>query len=634
MNRILPAFAAALLTLDAVAVPVSELGLKGDGNTDDTAALNAALERGVRELEFGKGEYLLGTVAVPSNTTLRFAKDASIKISVSGITEADGGEYPLFNIAGDDVLIEGLTVDGASSAFVRRGKGIVPALTSIIHAKKRENLRFSGIRSRNSEVRGKSMPSGIHLVQCSGIEGRDGEFSGISFCYMMIDCVNASIHGNRATDCNTITSFTRGSEGLRHYDNWSRNVVYQCVFRGGLPDPSRKAPSVPLGSSKIAIRDLDIENTSLSYYKDELAKIGASGVVLDDKNSNAEQWHTSLSGTYDIQIVNNYAEYGRTLAWGNRGRDVIFAGNVSRFMTDYAYGVEGCENVVYVNNISINSRSAGIMSMYWGDKLVLCGNMVLIRDEPYRPEFGWLADQSGYWGGFFRFHHGPGNADDYAAGSDYGSGTAIVSGNLFVNELTDRVRGVSLESGRDVTISGNKFVNGCIRKSGTGTVSVLSNEFVSYMPVEHQVVSVGGNEMFVSGNVMRYIGGGKRMQLKEMAADGTDAAENALDDEKLAEKLPAVYMKLPHRGGILKRLIVKGNTIAGWTDASMRLEFPALPPRTVKPDVLIRDNDVEGAIMTLGDPANFRLLEFGNADLRSFQVAHAVKGPVPTEVKR
>ena len=56
------------------------------------------------------------------------------------------------------------------------------------------------------------------------------------------------------------------SAGLRHYDNWSRQVTYQCVFRGGSPDPSRKAPRVPLGSSDKVIRGLDPKQEGYSSH--------------------------------------------------------------------------------------------------------------------------------------------------------------------------------------------------------------------------------------------------------------------------------------------------------------------------------------------------------------------------------
>ena len=297
------------------------------------------------------------------------------------------------------------------------------------------------------------------MHECRACGFTDGEIQhGIE----TVRCQNVSVHGNRAVQCNTITTFTR-SEGLRHYDNWSRQVTYQCVFRGGSPDPSRKAPQVPLGSSDKVIRGLDPKQEGYSSH---------------------------LAGTYDIQISNNHAEYGRTLAWGNKARQVIFESNVSRFMTDYSYGVEGCENVVFANNTSINARSVGIMTMYWGEKVLITGNIIIVRDEPYIQEFSSFPEQKAYWGGLLRFHHGPTSKEDTAAGSRYGAGKVIVSGNLLVNELHDQLRGIGIEGGRDVLISGNRIVNGWVRKGGEGDVSVIGNEFTSDLPVAPGVVAI------------------------------------------------------------------------------------------------------------------------------------------------
>jgi len=161
----------------------------------------------------------------------------------------------------------------------------------------------------------KGAASLIYLQQCRNVVLADSQMENIAHGILAMRCENVSVHGNRGIHCNTITTFTR-SEGLRHYDNWSRQVIYQCVFRGGSPDPSRKAPSVPLGSSAKVTRGLDPKAEGYSHH---------------------------LAGAYDIQISNNYAEYGRTLAWGNKAREAVFDGNVSRFMTDYSYGIEGCE---------------------------------------------------------------------------------------------------------------------------------------------------------------------------------------------------------------------------------------------------------------------------------------------------
>src|SRR5205814_5225969 len=112
-------------------------------------------------------------------------------------------------------------------------------------------------------------------------------------------------------------------------------------------------------------------------------------------------------------------------------------------------------------------------------------------------------------GGLLRFHHGPVTKEDADAGSRYGAGKVIVSGNLLVNELHDQLRGIGIEGGRDVMISGNKIVNGWVRKGGEGDVTIIGNEFTSDLPVAHGVVSIhtGTEQVIVKDNVMRFTGG-------------------------------------------------------------------------------------------------------------------------------
>src|SRR5690606_39960137 len=119
---------------------------------------------------------------------------------------------------------------------------------------------------------------------------------------------------------------------------------YQCVWRGGSPDPSRKHPKVPHGTANVVHRDVELEDPKFVPH---------------------------TRGIYDVMVQNNYAEYGTVLCWGNKARQVVVDGNTARCMFDYAYGSEGDENVIYSNNISINSCVAGIMSLYWGEKMLI-----------------------------------------------------------------------------------------------------------------------------------------------------------------------------------------------------------------------------------------------------------------------
>jgi len=587
----------------AAAVDVHAVGLKGDGETNDTAALRKAIAGGGQELYFPAGSYRLGSLEVPADTTLRFSPRARIVIEPTEIRILDdilpkSELRPWLILTGDGIVLEGLDTTGLFEAKLARGKKTLQAVNLLIYAKDVADLRFTGLRATYSVDYGrgnKLAPTVAFLQGCSDVALTDSHFENIMHGIETVGCRNVSVHGNRAVRCNTITTF-RNSEGLRHYDNWSRNVVYQCVFRGGSPDPSRKAPQVPLGSSATAIRGIDPQDPNYSPH---------------------------VAGAYDIQISRNYAEYGRTLAWGNKGRQVIFDGNVCRFTTDYAYGVEGCENVTFANNIAINCRSVGIMTMYWGDRVVITGNQVIVRDEPYVQEYSAFSSQNQYWGGLLRFHHGPTTKEDNEAGSRYGAGKVIVSGNLLVNELPDQVRGINIEGGRDVLISGNRIVNGMVRKNGAGSVSIIGNEFTSNMPVEHRMAAFGSGaeRVIIKDNVMRFAGGtSQALAAREVTVSNEDEAEPVKADEKLPIPAPAITCTGETKS--LTMMLVEGNIIQGWLGDAIQLNAPARETGPV--GFVVRGNSVEGAIRITGLPESYRSVTANNLNLKLFEPVQPV----------
>lgn len=594
-----------VVALILIAIPASaatsvlELGLKGDGQTDDTEALQKALSSGKLDLRFPAGNYLLGTIDLPDDTALHFATTARVVIATTKVREvadesAQDAARPLFLLKGSRIAIDGFNAQGVFEATGKDARNRARmAVNHIVYGEGVVDLKFTGWRVVYSKKLAKGAPTVIYMKQCKNIVLADSQLENILHGIEVVDCQNLSVHGNRAIQCNTITTFAR-SEYLRHYDNWSRQVTYQCVFRGGSPDPSRKAPRVPLGSADKAIRNIDPKT---------------------------EGYSTHLAGTYDVQISNNYAEYGRTLAWGNKGRDVIFEGNVCRFTTDYAYGVEGCENVTFANNIAINARSVGIMTMYWGEKVVITGNQCIVRDEPYIQEYSAFPEQKGYWGGLLRFHHGPTTKEDSAAGSRYGAGKVVVSGNLLVNELHDQVRSIGIEGGRDVLISGNKIVNGWVRKSGEGDVTILNNEFTSEMPLEHGMVSLGGaGQGIVKNNVMRFKAGSRKVaEERKVPATGQDEAEAAQTGEKLTTALPAIANGA---GKSMTMMLVEGNIIQGWTGDAIHLFAPKHEGDALR--LIVRGNSVEGTIRVTGLVESYRSVVTNNLNLRTLEPAQAV----------
>lgn len=622
----------------AQTVNVSERGLQADGATDQTDGLQRLLDQGEKDLYFPPGDYLLATVRLPADTHLRFAPDARVVLHTEKLLVRDGDQPPVFRLKGDGITLEGVEFTGDMP------RGRAPA---IITGSNLTDLTFRRLRMVDSVNRGRQAPTLIELDRCRAVLFENSYINNIQHGIVTRQCADVTVRGNRAINCNTLTTFRDGSQSLRHDSNWSRGVVYQCVFRGGAPDPSRKAPRVPLGSSTVVVRD-PLPDGDAAYYLEEMKKAGVTGPSEADAADGDFQQH--LAGTFDIEIVNNYAEYGRTLAWGNKGRQVIFDGNIARFMNDYCFGVEGAENVIFSNNIAINGRASCIMTMYWGEKLVISGNVLLVRDEPYVPEHAFVGtaargrpgdkpegeakfpSQSAFHGDFVTLHHGPGPRADREAGSRYGGGSAVITGNLMVNELHDKIRRVRIWNGRDVMVSGNKIINGVIFKNGAGTLTACDNEFLSDMPHPHNTIRVGGMNDFliIKDNVMQFGGGQTIVERREdFTHEGFDEAEATDQQDITTEDQPAIHVT-NHRQATM---IVQGNVIDGWPEG-IKLEVAEPADGDQPPLLILHRNSLNGTIGIVARDPWFTQDVQDNLDLHGFEPIEAKQVEPQPSVKK
>lgn len=222
------AAALSLVAIDAwAATSVLELGLKGDGQANETEPLQKALAAGKLELDFPPGTYLLGTVELPQDAQLQFSPKARIKVDPTKIQELNV-EVPhdtmraLLVLKGDRIVIDGLDAEGVLEMAVKDKRGREKlAVNHLVYGENVSDLALRRLRVVLSQKRPKTAPSVIYLQQCRAVVLADSQFENLAHGILASRCQNVSVHGNRAVHCNTLTTFT-DSEYLRHYDNWSR----------------------------------------------------------------------------------------------------------------------------------------------------------------------------------------------------------------------------------------------------------------------------------------------------------------------------------------------------------------------------------------------------------------------------
>jgi len=537
---------------------IRSFGATGDGKTDDTDAVQTALDKGVDSLSFPAGTYLLGTITVPANTTIRFAPRAALRINLDRIKDGT-----VIRLNGDNVTVDGVTFDfhGADGREITtKGK-----LSSLISAKQIGFVRITRLRAVRTHNGKRPVWShsgwqrdlnAVSLESCHDIEvDRCYVVNANNLVYTYL-CDNVSVHENRAEWCEQLTRFNWG-RGLRHYGNWSRNVVFQCCWWGG--DPNDVHDWVPDNTSNIVSRDLRPGDDGYSEH---------------------------TGGVYDVNVQNNYAEYGVTLAWGAKARNVVMDGNIARFMEDMAYDSEGDENVVISNNISVNSKVAGIGCYFWTDKVLITGNMLLVLDEG--------DDQ--YKGNFIRLHSGGKRGPDH-----FGAGKALISGNLFVSEVNGN-RMIQIEACRDVDISGNKFVNGWIETHQWLTsrrITILNNTFEHNLPGNYPSIRLLSKDLkgIIRGNIFR----------------------RTRNESEPAPEHAAIYIATGDRN---RRHVIEGNYMEGWTHAvSCKPEvWSGGPARYV-----IRNNSVSGAINLIGPQKGYKAHVADNIHVTTLEAIPATR---------
>ncbi|WP_269522291.1 hypothetical protein [Coraliomargarita parva] len=527
---------------------------KGGNLTD---SLQAALDDGVRDIHFPSGVYELGSLSLPENSVLNFSRGAVVKPEIDSLK---GGM--LLKVTGDRVEVQGLQIDFS----LEDGEIGTDVLKTLIYARNVSGLRIHDFRSLRSTADYKSKDQklvAVSLENCDNVKIEDCEVRNFYALVVAEFTRNLDVLNNRATHCEYITLARQGCEWVLHEGNWSSRVRFQCQWWGGDANDGHK--QVPRGTASTVHRGLRSSETG--YHKD-------------------------TAGSYDIQVLGNYAEYGMTLAWGSKGRSVIISDNIAYYMDDMAYDTEGTGTVVIANNISVNSKYYGIGCYFWGDSVVISGNLIMV--EPF--------GEAKYQGEFLRLHSP--NA------SGFGNRKILITGNQFVAR-EGSPRKVVIEACKDVNISGNKFVNGFINAiSKSEELTITGNEFVNDLPGNYAAIrtQAGSKRLFIKDNIMRRL-----YNEEDPVAD--NAALSGIAGNGLR---------------VVEGNIIEGWTYSAWTGQAGRYQGTLLFQNNSATGQLLRDSHVKPDRMRVS--GNLNLVDLSELSFRPATEAER-KAPVVAKKK-
>ncbi len=509
--------------IDVTKIKVSPCAFK-----DISLELQSRLDKGEKNITLPDGTFKISALTIPADVTLKGGTNTTLVLD-------SNLPAPVITLKGDNITLDSLS-------FKLHNSVLIQALTgkrmSMIKGEKINNIVMNKIKYVNSAeqynlIRGAvqaAKPGNkrmrvklwrwdlVELADCKGIEVMNCMFKNFCSGIKTTQCTRVSFHNNIGVNgLHNMMRFYNGSEYFKFYNNWFSHVKHPMVWDGG---------------------DCSPHNKNLKPGGPEAARKVYRNMKLGDKD-----YAQHMTGTYEVLCYGNYGEYGKTLAWGRKGRRVIVSGNSARYMYDMAFDAEGCEEVIFANNIAVNCKAAGIGAFYYNDSTSITGNVIVIEDIGHEI----------YKGQFVRMHSAHGVS----------SGKTIISGNLFVNHLKEP-RYVKLDYCKDVLIADNKFVNGGIltNRYGGGNATVTGNTFISLLPKQETLISVAKilKEFTFRNNTM--------INRNPKATPGEPAIKfDFTVTPKLEKERPGVDAAAAFRQ-------VDGNSIRGW---DVPVEFSSRP---------------------------------------------------------
>jgi polygalacturonase len=318
-NRLFLAFLAAILLLgqfgcgsSPLSVDVRSLGATGDGKTKDTLAFQAALDKccaaGGGSVYVPPGTYVIGSIVLPSNTTLSLEKDANLQGS------PDLNDYPVISVRWEGRWIPGhralISADGAHDIAVigpghiaadpKLAGRAMPRRPTLIEPINCTDIRLQGFSTHHSTM------WSIHPTYCQNVTARNltirssgGNGDGID----VDSCRNVRIEScdiDTGDDCIALKS-GRGLEGYHIARPTEDVLISHCTLGDSI------FACIGIGSEDSGgIRNIRIEHCTFTHANTDAIYIKSRvGRGADMENISGDDLDVTAKGFLRINLLNS-----------------------------------------------------------------------------------------------------------------------------------------------------------------------------------------------------------------------------------------------------------------------------------------------------------------------------------------
>lgn len=367
-------------------ISVTEYGAKGDGKTDDTSAVQAAVNGAAGQtVIFPSGTYLVAGVSVPGGTAL---SGSNATLLFKALPQASMG-VPMFNVTGPNVSFRGLNFNGNRSGHI----GLVGTMG---YADAYDTAYGYGGRAFRSVIKADGAARTIHHLTVEGCSFEETYGAAVA----ARDVPYVAVRNSSSKNSNYELAFlysTIGSAALKEGATITDNTVIN-IDNGQRPAPGADTASITNGNGFV-INNYDsivfTGNTGRNIARALLKVEGGSNAVI--KNNKLEGNILGYAGlqliAYRIRNVtvsdNQFINTGNGIKVTYTSQSDVENFTVTRNVVDGSYAYNGfsdvadgisidavpVKNVVISDNIVRNVKRVGIISSASGD-IAITGNTV------------------------------------------------------------------------------------------------------------------------------------------------------------------------------------------------------------------------------------------------------------------
>lgn len=297
-------------------------GAKGDGVTDDSAAISQALGSGNRAVYFGPKTYVMGTAANVYSNTAVIGNGTKIKTTKPAFVIGESGDYAYGYAGSNNVTISGIDIDldGTKTDHI-----------IMAHA---QNVCIRDCIFRNNDE---------HSIELNSSKNVTIE-----------NCVFTSIAPNRVKEAINVDPASTGyTLNMGYFDDTISDCVkvINCLFENCYSPLGNHNPVTTYPSKNIIFAHNDVRSCYNGLHLFDYQNIS----IIDNKFFDIANMGVQITGTKNVHIIGNvFDTVGALVSIEGTDKNVVIAENIGNTEAETPIVIGSSASNILVHDNIIN----------------------------------------------------------------------------------------------------------------------------------------------------------------------------------------------------------------------------------------------------------------------------------------